>query len=131
MSRAYLAVLGEVAVLRRQVEELTRERNEARVRYDAACDEASRLSNELNKWCEREASVCPEDFGFEEVLATLRAKAEIVDAMERREIDVDTMAYADNDVLVVANEGYYRAPTLSEAFAAYAQARAAQEKADA
>ena len=45
----------EVAALRRQVE------------TQAA---------ELDKWREREASVCPEDFGFEEVIATLRAKAD-------------------------------------------------------
>lgn len=67
-------------------------------------------------------------------LATLRAKAEIVDAMERRHINVRYLGANNDGELVnpwrvegVSFRGFAHAPTIATA---YAQARAAQEKAD-
>jgi len=39
-------------------------------------DELSNLRHQLTKWENREASICPEDFGFEEVISKLRAVLE-------------------------------------------------------
>lgn len=105
--------------------------------YAAECvQRVPELEAELDKWREREASVCPEDFGFEEVIKTLRAeverlraKAAIVDAMERGEIELhhaDLHAPGEPRtqwVCVNTTTHFgYRGTTARDALAAYAAA---------
>ena len=45
-------------------------------------DLIDRLTTELDRWREREATICPEDFGFEEVIAALEKDKARVDRLE-------------------------------------------------
>jgi len=76
----------ELNRLRTEVRTLTGERNalagisddvvEARDQRDEARVEVKRLKAEVDRYQEREAAVCPEDFSFEEVIKSLRSEVE-------------------------------------------------------
>jgi chromosome segregation ATPase len=53
--------------------------------------EIAQLRAELDKWAEREAEICPEDFSFEEVITSLRSElAEVNTALATATNSIDT-----------------------------------------
>lgn len=67
--------------------------------YDALRSERDEERRELDDWREREASVCPEDVGFDEHILALRHRAErmerVVEAARRW---ADACATGDDDL---------------------------------
>jgi hypothetical protein len=84
---------------------------ELRTQLTTATESLAAMERELDAWREREAACCPEDFGFDEVIAQLRAENErlkagvvgvvVDDAMVERYENArrDFAAYEDNERL--------------------------------
>jgi len=68
---------GEVLKLRKQLVELQSDKAELISQRDTWIGNADALRKQLDEWEEKEAACCPEDFGFEEVIKSLRKQLEV------------------------------------------------------
>ena len=69
-----------IALLNRQMDRIMEDRAAALKRAEAAEAERDRYKRDVSEYEEREAACCPEDVGFEEVIASLRERAEKAEA---------------------------------------------------